>query len=230
MTTAANVIPLFARVKINGIEVHQGPPDCASPRKNSTSEKLDWLTAMVADRRLDARAKVVAFCIRQHHNQETGTAYVSDQTISDKTGIPKRWVQRARNALRGTGWIDWRRTRTANVYWTLIGPMAEITAQQWELKQQRQEKRMGKIKQLPPMDKADACPKAAAHDQPQMAEPNPPSPPSAGIGALPRVSELELPGVAEHDLPRMADIPLSTNPFEEPLSKNISANGSSDFE
>jgi GTP-sensing pleiotropic transcriptional regulator CodY len=90
----------------------------------STSEKLNWIDAVMADHRLDARAKVVAHCIMQHLNRETGFALVSDAVIRDKTGIPWRGVVRARNRLRAAGWIRWRRTGRANVYAILAEEIA----------------------------------------------------------------------------------------------------------
>jgi hypothetical protein len=78
----------------------------ADQRRSFTGDKLDWMTALSADPRLDARAFEVGFCIAQHVNAQSGRAILSDDTISDKTGIPKRWVLRARQSLRDAGWID----------------------------------------------------------------------------------------------------------------------------
>jgi hypothetical protein len=174
----------------------------SSDQKIATSEKLDWLDAVIADHRLDARAKVIAYCIRQHVNRDTGIAFVSDATITDKTGVPNRWVRRARNDLRAANWIDWKRTRTANVYSTSTEPMAAIAEQQRTLKEARDTRRRER-------------PRVAEHE--------------LGNSDRPQVAEHDGPQVAGLVRPRVADIPLSVNPLEEPLSKNISANGSSDL-
>ncbi len=121
-------------------EVATGAAEKASQR-SFTGDKLDWMTAVSADPRLDARAFEVAFCIAQHVNRKTGAAILSDDTIGDKTGIPRRWVLRARQALRETGWIDWQRTKTANVYWTKGENMNRVIDLQIMLRDARQEKR-----------------------------------------------------------------------------------------
>jgi hypothetical protein len=93
-------------------------------RRIATGEKFDWIDAVMADHRIDARAKVVAFCMVRHINRETGFALVSDAVIRDETGIPWRGVVRARNRLRAAGWIRWRRTGRANVYAILAEEIA----------------------------------------------------------------------------------------------------------
>jgi hypothetical protein len=109
-------------------------------RRSFTGEKLDWMTSLSPDPRLDARAFEVGFCIAQHVNAQSGRAIVSDDTISDKTGIPKRWVLRARISLRDAGWIDWRRTKSANIYWTLGDRINAVTDHQIILKEKRTER------------------------------------------------------------------------------------------
>jgi hypothetical protein len=131
----------------------------AEDRRSFTSAKLDWLTALSADPRLDARAFQVGFCIVQHMNAQTWRAILSDDVITDKTGIPTRWVSRARQCLREAGWIDWQRTGKANVYRILVGCIAGVTERQIELKEKRAEKRKaGQIK-IP-----------EAHDRPRVAD------------------------------------------------------------
>jgi len=177
----------------------------SSDRKIATSEKLDWLDAVMADHSLDARAKVIAYCIMQHVNRETGTAFVSDATITDKTGMPNRWVRRARNDLRAASWITWKRTtNTANRYSILTEPMAAIAEQQQSLKQAREERRMQRHQ-----------------DRQRTAEPAMDNLPSSNP-VRPRVATPERPQVAEPVRPRVADIPLSKYPLVEPL-KDISA-------
>jgi hypothetical protein len=90
--------------------------------------------------------------------------------------------------------------------------MSAIEAEQQTLKQARKERRMNR--NLP-------------QDRPQVAEPaNEVRPQAATLrnDDRPQVAEPERPWVAEQDRPQVADIPLSVNPLEEPLSKNISAN------
>jgi hypothetical protein len=124
-------------------------------QRSFTGDKLDWMTGVMADPRLDARAFEVAFCIAQHVNQHSGLAILSDETIADKTAIPKRWITRARAALRATGWIDWKRTKTANVYWTKGEPLNAVIDHQVMLKDSRDERRMKR--------------KTIAQDQPPVA-------------------------------------------------------------
>jgi hypothetical protein len=160
-------------------------------KRISTSEKFDWLDALMADHRIDARAKVVAFCIMQHLNRGTGLAFVSDPTISDKTGIPKTWVLRARNALRAAGWIIWKRTGTANVYSTLTEPMAMVAEHQQKLKKARQDRR------------GDA-PRVTHRDPPPVAE--------LSKDDQPPMAHHDQPQVGERDPPQVANIPLSLTP------------------
>src|SRR6266581_1334310 len=120
-------------------------------QKTATSEKLDWIDAVIADHRLDDTAKVVAISIMQHVNHEAGTAYVSDQTVGHKTATRRQRVVEARNDLRAAGWITWKRLpNKPNLYSTLTGPMADIAVKQQELKQQREEMRMQRLRDVPP--------------------------------------------------------------------------------
>lgn len=165
--------------------------------RSFTGDKLDWLSALSADPRLDARAFQVGFQIAQHVNAQTGVAILSDETISDKTGIPRRWVQRARNALRSAGWIDWKRTKTANVYWTLGGQINQVVDRQIVLKELRQERRQ------------------RARTTPQEL------PPVAylKLADMPPVAYPELPPVAHLDVPPMANIHLSNHTLDSTPSK-----------
>jgi hypothetical protein len=193
------VIPFTARVTLTEIRVPQ-PGDAApssveeGQRNISTSGKLDWLDAVMADHSLGASAKVAAFCIMQHLNRESGTAFVSDKTITDKTGIGNRWVRESRNELRASGWITWKRTKTASVYSTLTGPMAGIEEQQRELKQQREERRMQKRQERQRTTEQDDRHPSAEHDRQPSAE------------------------LVRHP---SADIPLSVNPLDNPLKGSI---------
>jgi hypothetical protein len=157
-----------------------------------TGDKLDWLTALSADPRLDARAFEVGFCIAQHVNKETGLTILSDDTIADKTGIPRRWVQRSRDLLRATGWIDWNRTRTANVYWTRGEQLNAVTDHQILLKDARDERRQ---KQRVTRRVAPPVAHLKQRDQPPLAH---------------QVA----PPVANLDAPPMANIHLSGNTLD----------------
>ncbi|PYF03836.1 hypothetical protein BJ122_10593 [Rhodopseudomonas faecalis] len=155
--------------------------------KAFTGQKLDWMSALCADPRIGPRAFQVGFCIAQHINRETGLAILCDDTIRDKTGIANRWIARARNELRDAGWIDWRRTRTANVYTTSDGPMNMVIDRQMLLKEERderREKRKSLRQELPPVAYLKS-------------------------EELPPVAEQDLPPVAEQDLPPVADKHLS---------------------
>jgi len=164
-------------------------------RRTFTGDKLDWMTALSADPRLDARAFEVGFCIAQHVNSKSGRAIVSDDTISDKTGIPKRWVLRARKNLKEAGWINWRRTRTANVYWTLGGRINAVTDHQIFLKEartERQNKTRKAHQETPPvayLGRRETSP-AALPETPHVAESE--TPPAANIHANTTPSILHL--------------------------------------
>jgi len=76
------------------IDADENPFTCSGDVAGFTGDKLDWLTALSADPRIDARAFEVGFCIMQHVNKRTRTAFVSTETIGEKTNIPKRWIAR----------------------------------------------------------------------------------------------------------------------------------------
>ncbi|MGY4237306.1 hypothetical protein ACVIIW_006253 [Bradyrhizobium sp. USDA 4449] len=152
--------------------------------RSFTGDKLDWLSALSGDPRLDARAFEVGFQIAQHVNAQTGVAILSDDTISDKTGIPKRWVLRVRNALRSAGWINWKRTKTANIYWTLGGQINQVTDRQIVLREMRQERRLklrNAQQETPPVAylKLQETPPVALPETPPVALPE--TPPVANI-------------------------------------------------
>jgi hypothetical protein len=160
-------------------------PDADKAKQRSfTGDKLDWMTALSSDPRLDARAFEVGFCIAQHVNQKTGVAILSDDTIGDKTGIPKRWVLRARTSLREAGWINWQRTKTANVYWTLGDRINAMLDHQSLLKEAREDRR-GRARSArqvtPPVAhlRRQDTPPVATRETPQVA--NRQSPPVANI-------------------------------------------------
>lgn len=158
--------------------------DDADQRRSFTGDKLDWMNALSADPRLDARAFEVGFCIAQHVNAERGIAIVSDETIADKTGIPKRWVLRARQSLRDAGWIDWRRTKAANIYWSLGDRINAVTDHQIILREKRTERQSKARKarqETPPVAylKYQETPPVAHPETPAVAEQE--TPPVANI-------------------------------------------------
>jgi hypothetical protein len=85
--------------------------------KSFTSRKLDWLTCVRFDRRINDHAYRVAATIADHLNEKTGRTMLSDDVIAFETGSkwPRKAV-RARKLLRESGWLKWRRTRSANIY------------------------------------------------------------------------------------------------------------------
>jgi hypothetical protein len=109
--------------------------------KSFTSLKLDWINALMSDGEVSSTAFRIGFCIIQHVNERTGVAFVSDETISDKTGIRNRQVREARNLLRDNGWLIWKRTRTANIYRLLATNINAITDEQILKREQRQDRR-----------------------------------------------------------------------------------------
>lgn len=82
-----------------------------------TSKKLDWMKCCCFDRQLQAHDFAVAFVIAQHINARTGITMLSDETIAmESGGRSERSIRRSRVRLRDAGWLDWKRTRSANVY------------------------------------------------------------------------------------------------------------------
>ena len=84
--------------------------------KSFTSWKLDLLDCIHADPRLKPADKSVAYSIAQHLNAGRRQAFVGAETISDKTCVGVRQVRRAVKRLKETGWLETRKTRTANMY------------------------------------------------------------------------------------------------------------------
>src|SRR5262245_29428130 len=93
--------------------------DSKSKRKPNpyTSQKLNLLKASRFDRTISAFDKIVLAAIADHMNNHSGQTWpVADATIALEIGSGWRRVIRSRKKLRGAGYINWRRTRTSNVY------------------------------------------------------------------------------------------------------------------
>jgi hypothetical protein len=104
-----------------------------------TGQRLEWLKCVNYDRRLkDCPAALkVAFVIATHVTENgssipgialnPGEACISDEAIADKAGgLHRRHVIRARNRLNETGYLNWRRTRSANVYRLDYGQVSRV--------------------------------------------------------------------------------------------------------
>jgi hypothetical protein len=185
-----------------------------APVTVSTSEKLDWLDAVMADERLDARAKVVAYGIAMHLNRTRGDAFVSDRTIADKTGCRSvRTVQGGRRDLQSCGWIVWKRTGTANIYSMLKGQMEVVVKRQKILKTARESARKKMRRPLPISDAQT----------------------SAYLDEVDRQTSADLDSQhpADLDAQTSADIPVSYNPVAlTPVKKekSLATKVSSEFE
>lgn len=88
----------------------------ADDEKTFTGQRLDWCKAVRFDRGLQAVDFKVGSTIADHVNAKTGVAKVSDAIIAIKAACSIRTAIRARERLRDRGWLDWRRTPTANRY------------------------------------------------------------------------------------------------------------------
>ena len=89
--------------------------------KDWTGRKLDWCNGVSIDPNIQPYQFEVAFAIIQHANFKTKVAILSDEAIEDATNISRSQIWRARRDLRKAGWLQWRRTRTANIYEPLFG-------------------------------------------------------------------------------------------------------------
>jgi DNA-binding transcriptional regulator YhcF (GntR family) len=112
-----------------------------------TSQKLDLIDAVNADARISGKAFKVLVCVAQHVSQKSGHAFPSIETISVKTRLPIRTVERALATLRTTGWVrsrrvfDHRTRRTHNRYWLLTDNLNAILDEQVQLRDAQKAKR-----------------------------------------------------------------------------------------
>lgn len=190
----------------------------AEPEKQRkfTGEKLDWMSALSADPEIDARAFEVGFCIAQHVNKETGKALLADQTIANKTGIPRTWVWRARKRLLDRRWMKWTRTRTANIYELLGDNMNGILDLLSEKKDRRDEARNKR--------------RTIKRDTPQVDDLNTSDTPrveNLERSDTPQVDDQDVPQVDDQDTPRVENIHLRDNTLGiTPLRASLSERGS----
>lgn len=105
-----------------------------------TSQKLDWLVCLSYDPHISPMMFEVGFAVMQHVNAKTLRAWVSDETIAEKTGVCIRDVQRARNRLRNVGWLSWKRTGKANVYEPLFDRIDSILDELTIMRDERKER------------------------------------------------------------------------------------------
>jgi hypothetical protein len=118
-----------------------------------TSQKLNWLTGIAIDPRLKPYAFKVAFTIARFFNAKSGIAVVSDETLQDETSLSRRHVQRARVALKDTGWIESSRTRTATRYAMKsvhLDQMDDLRTQRRDGRNERREARRAALLNAPP--------------------------------------------------------------------------------
>lgn len=162
-----------------------------------TSRKLNWVRCVMHDPLVPPWAFEIAYCIISHVNASYGRAFVSDETLADESGISVRTVRRARSLLHAAGWLNWKRTSTANVYEPLFEKVNGMLDAILIKRDERQERRKQRRTRLPKL--ADHRPrdgtKLAGHDRPQT---------------------------AEHARPKLADIHLRGNTLERtPYSPSV---------
>lgn len=161
--------------------------------KTFTSRKLDWLDCLAHDPQVAPWAFEIGYCIMSHVNAKKGCAFVSDETLADKSGMSVRTVRRARSLLRDAGWITWKRTSTANVYAPLFQKMnamldsiiskREARKERREMRRQTTNSHRPKLADHKPRDRTQM----AGHDRPEL---------------------------TEHDRPELADIHLRGNTLD----------------
>jgi biotin operon repressor len=113
--------------------------------------KLSWLEALMsAYPEIDHATIRVALCIATAITQRRRRAYISKQTIADKTGVSLTRVKVALRKLRDEGWLIWKRTGDANIYELLLLPenVNDIDDRQIILRDRRNEARKTKRKRF----------------------------------------------------------------------------------
>lgn len=113
--------------------------------KTFTSRKMDWLNGVSIDPEMTPHDFQVAFCIAQCMSIERGIGVIADDTIAESTGTTRRHVLESRKRLRARGWLDWKNTRTANVY-VLLGDLVEaMIDRRTDLRDRRAEARFERL-------------------------------------------------------------------------------------
>jgi hypothetical protein len=121
--------------------------DGRNSNQSFTSIKLRWETCVMAQPRLSMLDKCVAFVIMNAMNEKTRDWKLSDETIAAQLGgkISRESVLRARQRLRKAGWIGWKRTNDANVYFlrheNVWAAMDEIMMGRMARRKRRKERR-----------------------------------------------------------------------------------------
>jgi hypothetical protein len=184
-----------------------------SQKRSFASYKFDLMKALVADPRLHARAKVIAICIISHINQHTRETMLSDQAISDETAIELGWIGRNRKALRACGWIGWKRTGGANIYWALDGMVHEMAARLAMLKLKRDQRRETEHRDWPPAADHDPTGDQPLATERKIDQPSETSQNAARDG--PQASR-DRSQTADYDPPQAADIHLPSYTYSTP--------------
>lgn len=116
-------------------------PSVKDEVRTFTGTKLDTLNLACADSAIQSFDFRILFAIAKHLNVKSGVAHVSDQTIADEAASSRRNVIRGRKRLKQRGWLSWRRTRGANVYWLVRTRENEILDNLISYKEDRQKQR-----------------------------------------------------------------------------------------
>lgn len=109
--------------------------------RSFTSWKLDLLANAAADSAIQPYDFRVLFTIARHVNAESGRTKLSDDTIADETVSTRRNVMRARKRLKRAGWLQWKRTRSANVYGLRADRVNDVMDTRLLNREARQERR-----------------------------------------------------------------------------------------
>jgi Helix-turn-helix domain len=133
-------------------------------KKAFTADKFNWLDCVQNDHSLKPAALNVAYAIMKHVNSETLTAWLSDETLVDITGISRAQVQRHRESLKEAGWLTWKRTPGENHYTPLFdrvkAGLDDILAKREKRKELRKTRRrvVGGTPDASPARQPDASP------------------------------------------------------------------------
>ena len=110
-----------------------------------TSRKLDWINGISIDPEMTSHDLHVAFEIARCLSAQTGHAIIADDTIAKATKTTRGYVLKARKRLQARGWLDWRPTRTANLYFCKDGMVDAMIDLRTDLRNQRDEARFERL-------------------------------------------------------------------------------------